>query len=357
MADYEQRTHVDLFSGIGGFTLAAHANGIRTIQFVEIDQRCRNFLAAAWPGVAIHDDIKTFHWSMAESDKTGRNTREFAAEDKRYGNTAESTIGAGVFLLTAGVPCQPASRAGKQRGAADDRWLWPDAIRVFCEVQPAWAIFENPPGIGDVGLAGILSDVESKGYEVRVFSIPACAVGAPHGRERYYIVCRRVADAAPRQNDRRGNGDVAEAERRGESGDTADRVAGEGMANSESIGDERAGELPGEIGRNAIAIRGIKVGMGNAEVGGRRPGLCEDRARQVAGGISKPVLADASQWRRFVWLPCADGKVRRAPDNTFGLVDGLHRSVLAALGNSIVPQVAEILIKVIMETEYEMSLA
>jgi DNA (cytosine-5)-methyltransferase 1 len=378
----ERYTHIDLFAGIGGFALAARANGIRTIQFVEIDQRCRNFLAATWPGVAIHDDIKTFRWSVADANTESRSERPEVENVGLASFSARHTpdAGNGVFLLTAGVPCQPASRAGKQRGAADDRWLWPDAIRVLGEVRPTWAIFENPPGIGDVGLAGILSDVESKGYEVRVFSIPACAVGTPHGRERYYIVCRRMYDSkrergrsgsmetgnqdardvgAPSQgsmadpaqgglrspvrpgqskpvghnecakismaytpagqNDRRRNGDVAEAEGCGGSGDPAAGVIGEGM--------------------------------GNAEVGNGRSGLCDSGQTGERGNV----IADASQWQRFVWLPCADGKVRRAPDDAFSLVDGLHRSVLAALGNSIVPQVAAELMRMIMQIETEVN--
>jgi hypothetical protein len=248
MRRYSRMTHVDLFSGIGGFALAAHANGIRTVQFCEIDSRCRDFLSKTWPGVAIHDDIRTFHFGVADAKRRAP------------------------FLLTAGVPCQPASRAGKQRGEADDRWLWPEAIRVLRETSPAWCLFENPPGIGDLEFDRILADVEAEGYEVEVLSIPACAVNAPHRRERYWIVGKRMAHA---DEPRREGPDVRE---------------------------------------------------------GRRDahGLCAERAQGD--------LADI--WQRFVWLPCADGKVRRAPDDTFGLVDGLHRSILGALGNSIVPQVA-----------------
>jgi DNA (cytosine-5)-methyltransferase 1 len=242
--------HVDIFSGIGGFTLAAHANGLRTVALCEIDKRCRNFLSKAWPGIYIHTDIREF-------DGTAYN---------------------GAFLLTAGVPCQPASRAGKQRGAADDRWLWPEAIRVLGQVKPTWAIFENPPGIGDVGLAGILADVEGQGYEVRVFSIPACAVGAPHRRERYWIVGNRTGES-----------------------------------------------------RKVLQRRW--------------------RQQNINDGGSISEFADGDQWNRFVWLPCADGKFRRAPDDSIELVNGLHRSLLAALGNSIVPQVAYKIIAAIIESD------
>ena len=127
--------------------------------------------------------------------KRGRESR-FWPDVRTFGSLSS------VWLLTAGVPCQPASRAGKQRGSADDRWLWPDALRVFAALRPAWALFENPAGIGDVGLAGILSQVEAQGYAVLVFSIPACAVGSPHRRERYWIVCKPLANASETRRER-----------------------------------------------------------------------------------------------------------------------------------------------------------
>ena len=268
------RTHVDLFSGIGGFALAAKACGVQTVSFCEIDRRCRDFLDKAWPGVEINDDIKTFKG------------------EKHHG----------IWLLSAGVPCQPASRAGEQRGKADNRWLWPEAIRVLGEVQPTWALFENPPGIGDVGLAGILADVETKGYETRVFSIPACAIGAPHRRERYWILAH-----------------TTEQGRKG--------------ANTECESD----------GCGAERNKG-NVGNAKSERGGTGP--CQ--SKQKLNGIGP---AGTSAWSHYVQLPCADGKLRRAPDDSFGLVNGLHRSLLGALGNSIVPQIAEKIIWTMIEAE------
>ncbi len=279
------RTHVDLFSGLGGFALAAHANGVRTVQFCEIDGRCRDFLARAWPGVPIHDDVRTLGLADAQQDGRGRGCDQSdvggstgagkgEAKDGHSSTTPDCGCSSQVWLLTAGVPCQPASRAGKQRGSADDRWLWPEALRVLRLLHPTWALFENPPGIGDVGLAGILAEVEGAGYEVRVHGVPACAVGAPHRRERYWIVAH-----------------AGEARREG----------------------------------------------ADAEPGA--DGLCAEHRE--------------GQWDDCVWLPCADGKLRRAPDDSFCLVDGLHRSVLGALGNSIVPQVAEVLIRAMIQAEEE----
>ena len=299
-------THVDLFSGIGGFALAAHANGIRTVQFCEIDSRCRDFLRQTWPGVAIHDNIRTFHYGVADAKRNER--RQYTSEqsrrckneglDSRY---VENGIHAerAPFLLTAGVPCQPASRAGKQRGEADDRWLWPEAIRVLRETSPAWCLFENPPGIGDLEFDRILADVEAEGYEVEVLSIPACAVNAPHRRERYWIVGKRMAHA---DEPRREGPDVREG-RHDAHGLCAERAQGD-VVYPERERRQRRRETP----------------------------------RQESG--TSPADSGSSLWQRFVWLPCADGKVRRAPDDSFGVVDGLHRSLLGALGNSIVPQVA-----------------
>jgi len=282
MSDEKQMTHLDLFSGIGGFALAAQANGIKTIQFVEVDQRCRDFLAKTWEGVAIHDDIKTFRTRPNEP----------------------------VFLLTGGVPCQPASRAGKQRGEEDNRWLWPEALRVLGEVRPAWAVLENPPGIGDVGLAGILSELENQNYAVRVFSVPACAVGSPHRRERFWIVCKSLAHSG-----------------------------------HDAGGSKQGNELQERDCRHGEPTQSVVADnehMGRQE--GQQVGMVQSRKGRFGYRESNP-------WQNYDWLPCADGKVRRAPDDSFSLVDGLHRSLLGGLGNSIVPQVAYEIIKAIIDSE------
>jgi DNA (cytosine-5)-methyltransferase 1 len=320
--------HVDLFSGLGGFALAAHANKIKTVCFCEKDEKCRAFLSKAWPGVAIHDDIKTF-------------------DGRQY---------AGAYLLTAGVPCQPASRAGKQRGAADDRWLWPAAIRALEEVRPAWAIFENPPGIGDVGLAGILSDVENKGYAVRVFSIPACAVGSPQRRERFWIVCRNLADTGLPSGRTPKRPEQHEAARPGADtqGDLDDAAQAEGA---------RLGEQ-----RQHVSCKTGQGNLADTESGRGRPGLGEG-GKMPESGLE---FADRGIWQNNVWMPCADGKVRRAPDDSFRMADGLpvelleelgaegrqtpkdcetHRSLIGALGNAIVWPLAAMVIKAIVDAD------
>lgn len=151
--------HLDLFSGIGGFSLA-----VDTVfpgaehTFVEIDPFCQEILKKHWPEAKIHDDIETF---------TG-------------GGTAD--------IVTGGFPCQPFSHAGRKKGTTDDRDLWPEMFRVICEEKPRWIIGENVVGFIDMELERTISDLETEGYEVQAFIIPACAVGAHHRRDRIWIV-------------------------------------------------------------------------------------------------------------------------------------------------------------------------
>jgi DNA (cytosine-5)-methyltransferase 1 len=119
-----------------------------------------------WPKSKLYEDIKTL-------------------EGKEVGE---------VYILTGGFPCQPVSSAGKRRGAADDRWLWPDMLRIIKETRPTWIIGENVAGLVQMGLDGCLSDLESAGYAARPFIIPACAVNAPHRRDRVWIVAHAEGD-------------------------------------------------------------------------------------------------------------------------------------------------------------------
>lgn len=158
-------TMLDLFSGIGGFSLAASWTGaIETIAFCEIEPYCQKVLRKNFPGIPIHPDIKQL---------------------RREG------VGT-VDIVCGGPPCQPASCAGKRRGVEDDRWLWPETIRIVQEVHPRWCVFENPTGIltlnGGMEFEHILSELETEGYEVQAIIVPAASVGAPHLRYRVWIV-------------------------------------------------------------------------------------------------------------------------------------------------------------------------
>jgi DNA (cytosine-5)-methyltransferase 1 len=182
-------THLDLFSGIGGFALAARWAGIETVQFVEIDKFCQKVLAKQFPGVPIHDDITTYTPTI-ENDKRERGclgAKEISGESI---NSAPRPCNQ-PFLLTGGFPCQPFSCAGKRRGKEDDRFLWPEMLRVVSEAKPTWVIGENVAGFINMGLDDCIFDLEGEGYEVQAFVIPACAVNAPHRRDRVWIVANR----------------------------------------------------------------------------------------------------------------------------------------------------------------------
>jgi DNA (cytosine-5)-methyltransferase 1 len=162
-----EKTHLDLFSGIGGFALAARWNGYRTVGFCDNEPYAKAVLKKHWPDVPCHKDI-----------------REVRGE-----------LYAGVTLLTGGFPCQPFSDVGRKRGQADDRYLWPEMFRVICEARPTWVLGENVAGIKNMALDQALSDLEGKDYEVQSFVIPACSVNAPHRRDRVWICAMDVAES------------------------------------------------------------------------------------------------------------------------------------------------------------------
>jgi len=162
-------THASLFSGIGGFDLAAEWAGLENVFQVEIDPFCQKVLTKNFPNVQRFTDIKQFD-----------------------GTPFRGTID----VLSGGFPCQPFSQAGKRQGTEDDRYLWPEMLRVIREVQPQWVVGENVAGLitwnNGMVFEQVCSDLEAEGYEVQPLVIPARAVNAPHKRERLWII---AADA------------------------------------------------------------------------------------------------------------------------------------------------------------------
>ncbi|QZT35225.1 DNA (cytosine-5-)-methyltransferase [Caldalkalibacillus thermarum TA2.A1] len=149
-----------LFTGIGGIDLAAEWAGMKIIWQCEIDPFCQKVLRKHWPEVKLYDDIRKINKS----------------------NTVCPDV------IVGGFPCQPYSIAGKRRGKEDDRDLWPEMFRVVKELRPTWVVGENVAGFINLGLDRTISDLESEGYETQTFIIPACAVNAPHRRDRTFIV-------------------------------------------------------------------------------------------------------------------------------------------------------------------------
>jgi len=131
---------------------------------VEIDPYCRKVLAKHWPDVECFEDV-----------------REVGAHNL-----------APVDLICGGFPCQPVSCAGQRKGTDDERWLWPEFYRLICELRPRWVLGENVPGLLSIDagrvFGGILRDLASCGYDAEWDCIPAAAVGAPHRRDRVFVV-------------------------------------------------------------------------------------------------------------------------------------------------------------------------
>ena len=162
-------THASLFSGIGGFDLAAEWAGWTNAFNCEIDPFCRRILKYHFPNAEQYADICTTDFTIWR----GR-----------------------IDVLTGGFPCQPFSLAGKRKGTEDDRYLWPEMLRVIRNIRPRWVVGENVFGIVNwsegVVFEQVCSDLETAGYAVQPYIIPACGVGAPHRRDRCWFIAHRT---------------------------------------------------------------------------------------------------------------------------------------------------------------------
>ena len=272
---------LDLFSGIGGFSLGLERAGMTTVAFCEFDPFCRSVLAKHWPLVPIHEDIREL-------------------DGPTYRGSVE--------LVCGGFPCQPFSVAGKRRGASDDRALWPEMRRVICEVQPAWVVGENVPGIIAMELDNVLSDLEGEGYATQALVLPACAVDAPHRRDRVWVV------AHSHQRQRNGENKKVRA----------------------------GGNATNACGENVADASGLRLQGGEDK---RSDGAfwAQPNDKQPAGfGGGTVWLCDPS--RAAVWEP-EPGLGRMA----HGIPHRVDR--LRALGNAVVPQVVEEIGRLILACE------
>lgn len=156
---------LSLFSGIGGLDLGLERAGMIIAGQVEIDPWCRKVLAKHWPEVSKHDDVRTCaEWWRGEPRP--------AVPD----------------VIAAGFPCQPVSNNGRKMAQDDPRWLWPATSETIGSIRPGWVIIENVPGLRTRGLATVLGDLARHGYRARAGTLTACAMGAPHTRERLFVV-------------------------------------------------------------------------------------------------------------------------------------------------------------------------
>jgi len=185
--------HIDLFSGIGGFSLAADTVwGEMEHVFCEVDPFCQAILKKHWPEAKIYGDIRTLTSDSYSARLQGSEKARDDGKDWKESHDERPRIR--VDLLTGGFPCQPFSQAGRRRGTEDDRYLWPEMLRVIREFHPRWVVGENVSGLATwndgMVLEQVHADLEGEGYEVQAFVIPAVAVNSPHRRDRIWIVAR-----------------------------------------------------------------------------------------------------------------------------------------------------------------------
>lgn len=200
--------HYDLFSGIGGFSLALDnvygKSNTRHI-FIERDEFCQLVLKKHWLEAEYNSCIHEFNSNAQhqglEGGEQNKASRYIGQCSREYGDQTQ-------IILTGGFPCQPFSTAGQRKGTADDRYLWPAMFESIKLIRPDWIIAENVAGLVSwsegLVLEQVCADLESEGYEVQPFIIPACAVNAPHRRDRVWIVANTINNrsrgAEPRIN-------------------------------------------------------------------------------------------------------------------------------------------------------------
>ena len=312
------KTHLDLFSGIGGFALAAGWAGYNTIGFCEIEDYPRRVLSKRFSGVPIHGDIRELDGSVYR----------------------------GVSLITGGYPCQPFSAAGKRGGASDDRHLWPQMLRVIKQARPVFVVAENVAGHITLGLDEVLADLESEGYTGRAIVVPACAVNAPHRRDRVWIIARSLAHSEQQ-------GLQGHVEQQTESSDAPSGCSTDTTVADSGSGRRQGGEL--QAGRNEPGLCGTDVGHADskrrrmwnpvrqdAEDAGQSSRSTQHGTGKFIGRLGGAVDGLSSgldfprRWGDGSW---EDG----VPRVTVGAKNRTQR--LKALGNAIVPQVAYELIR------------
>ena len=436
--------HIDLYAGIGGFTLACEWNGIETILFVEKDRYCQKVLRKHYPKIPIVEDIrdvKKIKEVVANCNPAGQPNRdeEYRGQQTQKGKGQYSSSGYGIginstgsktattnqpaILVTAGFPCQPFSVAGKRRGKADDRYLWPETLAVIKAIKPEWVLLENVAGIvgmveqyrnfrvegrsvirteeedifkglytqQEIMLLNTLrKDLEGEGFETLWLIIPACAVNAPHRRDRVWIVGNSTKLHKYASHDKRATG-KAQVPKSGNTGSQTD-VSDSEQSTSRRGGvfrdtrNERRG-IP-EAGAKGIQPRDRTARSDNSEqssqdvansiIGTKRSthgqgsdkGRADDKQdnRDSLGndiGDSNQVIPNTKQqgWqgqRRENGLreSCRTQETSRsdwwAVEPELGRVaHGIPHRVdrLKCLGNAVVPQVCYQIIKIIAEIE------
>jgi DNA (cytosine-5)-methyltransferase 1 len=328
---------LDLFAGVGGFSLAAHWMGWETVGFVEWEKYNKKVLAKNFPNTPIHGDITTYNGTLHEAD-----------------------------IITGGFPCQPFSTAGKREGTNDSRYLWPEMLRVIREVQPTYVIGENVAGIYSMDNGSVFeqvcTDLEDEGYAVQPFRIPACATGAPHRRDRWWFVAVKNSDSS-------GNGRVQTERGIGEQRDVKSAVQVRASTNSNESDDRRHYNNRGfqseaeanesekqRKERNEIQRKWGRAGFGDGVETITNPNTNQARLQRPVkpNGGKGEECNDKQYWGRnrerpYTW-PQVATRLCRVDDGLPAWVDRHRTNRLKSLGNSIQPQVAYQIFKALNRT-------
>jgi DNA (cytosine-5)-methyltransferase 1 len=313
---------LDLFSGIGGFSLGLErTGGFETVAFCEIEDYPRRVLAKHWPNVPIYKDVKELTYERLEADGLG-----------------------GIDIIVGGYPCQPFSTAGQRRGAEDDRHLWPEVKRLVASIRPAWCLFENVAGHISMGLDEVLSDLEGEGYTAWPVVIPACAVDAPHRRDRVWIIAH--TEGAGAGEDKRGLRGLSERCSQGTKGlggykDVAN-PGHTGVLQRRKHGDGgENGHIESGVRRNVLSGR---------EQGKVLADACCFGSSGQRGAITPINSASDENWQ--IDRTVNDGRWPAEPD-VGRVAHGIPRRVdrLRGLGNSVVPQIPEMIGYAILESK------
>jgi len=304
----EQLTHIPLFAGINGFGVAADWMGWNQPFHCEIDSFCQKIIQYYWPNSKPYYDIRETDFTIHRGE---------------------------IDILTGGFPCQPYSTAGKRLGKEDDRHLWPEMLRAIREIQPRFVVGENVAGLlswnEGVVFNEVQTDLETEGYEVQPVLLPACAVNAPHRRERVWFVAHSTSYSCN------------------------NAIRDEGQR-SQKVQKKRFNEF---IASTNTSSDGCKRAQESEKIDNRRiqkrvDERHESNSQNGIGNVAHPnnTQNNESTWGNFpTQSPICSGN-----DGLSNRLDGItfpkwRQESIKAYGNAIVPQVAFQIFKAISELE------